>query len=75
MTEPIEIMAGTSHMNDVLFTADSKTLISAGMENLIKLWSVPNFELVGEIAGHENSVNMIRLFGSGIFRVGISVKF
>jgi len=61
MTEPIEIMAGTSHMNDVLFTADSKTLISAGMDNLIKLWSVPNFELVGEIAGHENSVNMLSL--------------
>jgi len=61
VTEPIEIMAGTSHMNDVLFTADSKTLISAGMDNLIKLWSVPNFELVGEIAGHENSVNMLSL--------------
>ena len=65
MTEPVEIMAGTSHMNDVLFTADSKTLISAGMDNLIKLWSVPNFEQVGEIIGHENSVNMLSLAPSG----------
>ena len=61
MTDPIEILAGTSHMNDVLFTADSSTLISAGMDNLIKLWDVPTWEQVGEIAGHENSVNMLSL--------------
>ncbi len=61
MTHPIEILAGTSHMNDVLFTADSSTLISAGMDNLIKLWDVPTWEQVGEIAGHENSVNMLSL--------------
>ncbi len=61
MTHPIEIMAGTSHMNDVLFTADSNTLISAGMDNLIKLWDVPTWEQVGEITGHENSVNMLSL--------------
>ena len=61
MTHPIEILAGTSHMNDVLFTADSSTLISAGMDNLIKLWDVPTWEQVGEITGHENSVNMLSL--------------
>ncbi|MFA9405559.1 MAG: WD40 repeat domain-containing protein [Anaerolineales bacterium] len=61
MTHPIEILAGTSHMNDVLFTADSSMLISAGMDNLIKLWDVPTWEQVGEIAGHENSVNMLSL--------------
>lgn len=65
MTQPVEIMAGTSHMNDVLFTADSSTLISAGMDNLIKLWDVPTWEQVGEIAGHENSVNMLSLSPNG----------
>ena len=61
MTYPIEIMAGTSHMSDVLFTADSSMLISAGMDNLIKLWDVPTWKQVGEIAGHEKSVNMLSL--------------
>ena len=61
MTHPIELLAGTSHMNDVLFAADSGMLISAGMDNLIKLWDVPTWEQVGEITGHENSVNMLSL--------------
>ena len=65
MKEPTEIIAGTSHMNDVLFTQDSQVLISAGMDNLIKLWSVPEFEQIGEITGHDNSVNMLSLSPAG----------
>ncbi len=61
MTYPIEILAGTSHMSDVLFTADSSTLISAGMDNLIKLWDVSTWKQVGEISGHEKGVNMLSL--------------
>ena len=38
MREPEGILAHESHVMDVVFTEDNKTLISAGMDNKIKLW-------------------------------------
>jgi WD40 repeat protein len=71
MDEPIEILAHEGHINDVLFTHDSQTLLSAGMDNLVKLWSVPDWELAGQIAGHEKSVNVLSLspFGDRLVTV------
>jgi WD40 repeat protein len=65
MSEAVEIIAGTSHINDVLFTHDSQLLVSAGMDGLIKLWSTRTWAQVGEIRGHEKSVNMLSLSPAG----------
>lgn len=43
------------------FTSDDKTLISCGMDGLVKLWSVPAWEHVRTFKGHENSVNTYSL--------------
>jgi WD40 repeat protein len=65
MNEPIEILAHDSHINHVLFTHDSQTLLSAGMDNLVKLWSVPDWQPAGQIAGHDKSVNVLSLSPEG----------
>ncbi|HEY46483.1 MAG TPA: hypothetical protein G4O14_06845, partial [Anaerolineae bacterium] len=44
MKEATVILAHENHVMDVLFTSDSKTLLSAGMDNTIKLWSVPSWQ-------------------------------
>jgi WD40 repeat protein len=61
MDQPFTITAHGSHINDVCFTRDSQILISAGMDNLVKLWSVPDWSQVGTVAGHEKSVNGLSL--------------
>ena len=35
---------------------DGATLLTAGYDNLAKLWSAKNFRLVRTLAGHENKV-------------------
>ena len=42
MTEPAVFQAHSSYVIDVVF-ADSGTLISAGMDGLVKLWSAPDW--------------------------------
>ncbi|MGB3904652.1 MAG: WD40 repeat domain-containing protein, partial [Anaerolineae bacterium] len=42
MKEPTIIRAHSSHVSDVLFTPDCRTLVSAGMDNTVKLWAVPS---------------------------------
>jgi WD40 repeat protein len=53
-----------AHDNYVLglrFTASGHRLVSAGMDNVVKVWSVPDWELEAVFAGHANSVNSISL--------------
>jgi WD40 repeat protein len=58
-------MAHSSYALDLLFTPDSGTLISAGMDNVIKLWSVPDWKLTHVFEGHANSVNSLALSPDG----------
>lgn len=64
-TEPFTFKAHTSHITDLAFTPDSRFLLSAGMDNLVHQWSVPDWSLVQTYAGHEKSVNSIRLTSDG----------
>ena len=57
--------AHSSYVLNLLFTPDSKTLVSAGMDNLVKLWSAPSWELIRAFEGHANSVNSISLSPDG----------
>lgn len=52
------LQAHTSHVSALRFSPDGAYLISAGMDNAVKLWSVEDdFELVRSIDAHEKSVN------------------
>ena len=65
MQETTVFEAHSSYVLGLLFTSDSQTLISAGMDNVIKLWSVPGWEPVRTLVGHANSVNSIALAPNG----------
>ena len=58
----IEIFrAHESYILGIIFTRDDSILITAGMDNLVKLWSVPGWEYIRTLAGHDNSVNSLAL--------------
>lgn len=59
MKEPTIIRAHDSHVSDVLFAPDCRTLVSAGMDNTVKLWTVPSWELTRTFEGHENSADAL----------------
>ena len=61
MREQAVFEAHSSYVLGLLFTADGQTLVSAGMDNLVKLWSVPDWRLRKTFAGHDNSVNSIAM--------------
>ena len=61
MRETALFEAHSSHVLALLFTRDSRLLVSAGMDNLVRLWSVPGWRLVSTFEGHANSVNSISL--------------
>jgi WD40 repeat protein len=42
MQEPTIFKAHSSYVLGLLFTHDSRTLVSSGMDNVVKLWSVPD---------------------------------
>ncbi|KAA3645526.1 MAG: WD40 repeat domain-containing protein [Chloroflexi bacterium] len=65
MDEPVVIEAHDSHCNDVEFTEDSKTLVSAGMDNVVKLWSVGDWKHKKTFEGHEKSVNSLSFSPDG----------
>ena len=65
MAEPTLFQAHDSYVIDVLFTPDGKTLISGGMDSLIKLWSVPDWSPISTWEGHEKSVNSLALSPDG----------
>ena len=43
MKKVTEIVAHSSHVAGVIFSPDSKTVLSCGMDALIKLWSVEDW--------------------------------
>ena len=61
MKESTVFEAHSSYVLGLLFTLDSATLVSAGMDNVVRLWSVPDWKLVGTFEGHANSVNSLAL--------------
>jgi WD40 repeat protein len=61
MNETTVFEAHDSYVLGLLFTADSQTLVSAGMDNIVRLWSVRDWARVRTIEGHANSVNSIAL--------------
>jgi WD40 repeat protein len=65
MQEIIVFKAHTSYIIDLLFTQDSHTLVSCGMDNIVKLWSLPNWEHLGSFGGHTKSVNSLSLSSDG----------
>lgn len=65
MTEPAVLQAHGSYVIDVVFTPDSGTLISAGMDSLVKLWSAPDWRPLGTWTGHARSVNSLALSPGG----------
>ncbi len=65
MREKLVLEAHESYALGVLFALDGQMLVSAGMDGLIKLWTVPEWQLVGTLQGHENSVNSLSLAPNG----------
>jgi WD40 repeat protein len=67
MTSTQTFEAHESHVVDLAFTHDSRTLISAGMDNVVKVWSAPAasgdsaWSWVKTLTGHEKSVNSLAL--------------
>ena len=51
MNEPTICEVHSSYVLDLLFTRDSRTLVSAGMDNVVKLWSVPELRSFGGLYG------------------------
>lgn len=51
----------------LVFSADSQTLVSSGMDGSIKLWSVDAWEHVGTVMGHVRSVNGLAISADGCF--------
>lgn len=61
MTVPITFEAHESYVLGLKFTADSHTLVSCGMDNVVKLWSVDSWEHVRTFEGHTHSVHTMAL--------------
>jgi len=65
LREHLVFDAHSSYALGVLFTPGSETLISAGMDSLIKLWAVPEWKPIATLQGHDNSVNSLSLSPDG----------
>ena len=57
--------AHDSYVLGLQFTDDSQVLISAGMDNVVKLWSVPKWKWIRTFEGHANSASSISLSPDG----------
>ena len=51
--------AHSSYVLGLAITPDGSTLISTGMDNLVKYWKLPSFDLVKTLEEHSKSVNSI----------------
>ena len=60
-----EFVGHQSYVIDLLFAADSKHFVTSGMDNVIKLWSTDQWEMLAEVEAHQNSVNSISISPSG----------
>jgi WD40 repeat protein len=63
--DPVVFEAHSSYVLGLSFSKDSRVLISSGMDNLVKLWAVPDWTLVRTLEGHAKSVNAIDLSPDG----------
>ena len=63
--EPRVFEAHESYILGLLFTGDSQTLVSSGMDNMVKLWSASDWKLVRTFEGHAHSVNSLSLSPDG----------
>lgn len=61
MQEPIVIHAHDHYVIGTLFARKHQVLLTSGMDKRIKLWSVPEWQLLKTIEGHQNSVNSLSL--------------
>jgi WD40 repeat protein len=59
------IEAHERHVTDLTFAGAGGVLISAGMDNLVRLWSVPDWSLMKTFGGHTHSVNSLSLSPDG----------
>ena len=53
--------AHDSYVLSLLWTRDRRTLVSSGMDNVIKIWSTADWSLGNTLTGHVHSVNSIGL--------------
>ena len=65
MRELAVFEAHGSYVLDLAFTGDGKTLISAGMDNMVRLWTAPDWQPASAFEGHAHSVNSIDLSADG----------
>ncbi len=61
MHEPIVIHAHDHYVIGTCFASKHPILVTSGMDKQIKLWSVPDWELIRTFEGHQNSVNSLSL--------------
>jgi WD40 repeat protein len=61
MKEPTVVEAHESYVLGLKFTADSQTLVSCGMDNVVKLWSAGSWEHIRTLKGHAHSVHTMAL--------------
>jgi WD40 repeat protein len=61
MSDPLTFEAHESYVLGLKFTADSQTLLSCGMDNVVKLWSVDSWKHVRTLEGHAHSVHTMAL--------------
>jgi WD40 repeat protein len=65
MEKSITFEAHEGQVLDLLFTGGSRSTISAGMDNLVQVWSVGDWQTTATLEGHEKSVNAIALSPDG----------
>ena len=65
LKSPTTFIAHESHISDVKFSLDGQTLLTAGMDNYVKMWSVPDWALTRVLSGHKKSVNNLNLTADG----------
>jgi WD40 repeat protein len=61
MKPEITFQAHDSYVLGLRFTKDGRQLFSAGMDNVVKLWSVDDWSLIRTFSGHDKSVNCFAL--------------
>ena len=61
MSDPRIIEAHESYVLGLKFTADCQTLVSCGMDNVVKLWSAGSWDLIRTFEGHDHSVHTMAL--------------
>ena len=65
MAEPLTFAAHTSYVLGLVFSPDSDTLVSSGMDRVVRLWSAADWQLLRTLEGHTQSVNSIALSPDG----------